>query len=306
MATRFTQPTPRSVWELARLQHGVISGTQLSELGYSRSAIRHRVARGRLHPQWPDVFAVGRPTLTREGRWMAAVLTCGPGAAVSHEDAAALLAIRDKAARQIEVTVPFPADPRRDGIVVHRRHGGTLDDVGICDRIPVTSPFSTVVDLAVRIPADELEAMINEGDKRDLFDPEELRIRLEGCRGRPGVGVLKRVIDRRTFTMTDTQLERHFLPLAVRAGFPKPLTQVYVNGYRVDFFWPDLGFLVETDGLRYHRTAPQQTEDRIRDQVHIAAGLVPLRFTRAQVAFDKPHVVSTLIAVRRRLIASDA
>jgi very-short-patch-repair endonuclease len=70
-----------------------------------------------------------------------------------------------------------------------------------------------------------------------------------------------------------------------------------VNGFRVDFFWPELGLVVETDGLRYHRTPAQQARDRIRDQAHAAAGLVPLRFTYAQVAFEAAHVKRVLAAV---------
>ena len=53
-----------------------------------------------------------------------------------------------------------------------------------------------------------------------------------------------------------------------------PLTRVRVNGYEVDFYWPDLGLVVETDGLAYHRTPAQQAADRVRDQAHTAAGLV--------------------------------
>jgi very-short-patch-repair endonuclease len=74
-----------------------------------------------------------------------------------------------------------------------------------------------------------------------------------------------------------------------------------VNGFKVDFYWPTLGLVVETDGLRYHRTAAQQTRDRVRDQVHTAAGLTPLRFTRAQIRFDAVGVEATLRAVARRL-----
>jgi very-short-patch-repair endonuclease len=62
------------------------------------------------------------------------------------------------------------------------------------------------------------------------------------------------------------------------------MTQAWVSGYRVDFYWPDLGLVVETDGLRYHRTAAQQRRDRLRDQVHAVAGLTTLRFTAAQSA----------------------
>jgi very-short-patch-repair endonuclease len=112
---------------------------------------------------------------------------------------------------------------------------------------------------------------------------------------------LRQILDRRTFTLTESQLERKFLPLARRAGLPAPQTGTYVNGFKVDFFWPDLGLIVETDGLRYHRTPAQQARDRVRDQEHTAAGLTSLRFTRAQVAFEPDRVVATLIAVTRRL-----
>jgi hypothetical protein len=59
--------------------------------------------------------------------------------------------------------------------------------------------------------------------------------------------------------------------------------------------------VVETDGLRYHRTPLQHGRDRIRDQQHTAAGLVPLRFTHFQVAFEPRYVERTLRAVGRRL-----
>jgi very-short-patch-repair endonuclease len=68
------------------------------------------------------------------------------------------------------------------------------------------------------------------------------------------------------------------------------VTKAWVNGFEVDFFWPELGLVVETDGLRYHRTASAQARDRIRDQTHIAAGLTPLRFTHRQVKYERAHV----------------
>ena len=74
-----------------------------------------------------------------------------------------------------------------------------------------------------------------------------------------------------------------------------------MNGFRVDFYWPELGLVVETDGLRYHRTPAQQARDRQRDQAHTAAGLTALRFTHAQVRYEPDHVKATLAAVRERL-----
>jgi very-short-patch-repair endonuclease len=74
-----------------------------------------------------------------------------------------------------------------------------------------------------------------------------------------------------------------------------------VNGFKTDFYWPELELIVETDGLRYHRTPAQQAKDRVRDQAHVAAGLTTLRFTHAQVAREAGQVEATLSAVGRRL-----
>jgi very-short-patch-repair endonuclease len=153
----------------------------------------------------------------------------------------------------------------------------------------------------VRLDQPWLERAINEADKLGLINPEELRLVLEEVPRRPGVKPLREVLDRHTFVLTDSELERRFLPLARSAGLSLPETQCVVNGYRVDFYWPHLGLVVETDGLRYHRTPAQQAQDRIRDQAHAAAGLTPLRFTRAQVRFEPDHVRVTLVAVVRRL-----
>ena len=84
-------------------------------------------------------------------------------------------------------------------------------------------------------------------------------------------------------------------------GLGLPETGVRVNGFKVDFYWPDLKLVVETDGLRYHRTPAQQQRDRLRDQAHLAAGLTPLRFTQAQVRFEAAHVERTLLNVAGRL-----
>ena len=229
---------------------------------------------------------------------MAAVLSCGPEAALSHESAAARWGIRARENGRIEVSVPTARNPRPLGITVHRC---AVLQVTEWQGIPLTTPIATLVDLATRLPTDQLERAVNEADRLDLVDPEKLRAALDRFGGRKGVGILRRTLDRRTFTLTDSDLERRFLPIARQAGLSQPQTRRRVNGFRVDFYWPDLGLVVETDGLRYHRTPAQQANDRRRDQAHAAAGLTALRFTRAQVRFEREHVRTTLEAVARRL-----
>jgi very-short-patch-repair endonuclease len=144
---------------------------------------------------------------------------------------------------------------------------------------------------------------VNEADKLDLVDPEALCRALDERRGQPGTAPLRRLLDRATFVLTHTELERLFIPIADRAGLPKPLTQHWVDGFRVDFYWPDFGLVVEADGLRYHRTPAQQARDQLRDQAHLAAGLTPLRFTHAQINWEPRQVEATCAAVSRRLRA---
>jgi very-short-patch-repair endonuclease len=288
------------VWALAESQHGVVSRAQLLDSGLNSDAITHRIAARRLHPVRRGVYAVGRPQLTRRGHWMAAVLSCGPDAVLSHGSAAALWQIGPERPGRIDVTVPADRFRRRSGIVVHRRPF-TAAEVTKQDGIPLTTPVRTLLDLALRLPRRQLEAAINEADKRGLIDPEALRSAVGRMSGRRGVAALREILDRRTFVLTDSELERRFLPIARTSGLPVPHTQCVVNGFRVDFYWPERGLVVETDGLRYHRTPAQQAADRVRDQTHAAAGLTPLRFTHAQVAYEPGHVEETLRAIAERL-----
>jgi very-short-patch-repair endonuclease/predicted transcriptional regulator of viral defense system len=291
----------RALWSLVRVQHGVITRAQLLRLGFSPDAINHRIERGRLHPVYRGVYAVGRRELSPLGRGMAAVLACGPDAVLSHESAAALWDIRRQTTSGIEVSVTSGSARRHSGIRVRRRANLGATDVTTRHGIPVTTPTCTLIDLAARVTRDELEAAINEADKRDLIDLEALRNALDSTPRRPGVAPLRRTIDRRTFTFTRSGLERHFLPIARRAGLPRPQTRVYVNEFEVDFYWHDLGLVVEADGWRYHRTPAQQAKDRRRDQTHTAAGLTPLRFTHGQVKYEPRHVEAVLTTVARRL-----
>jgi very-short-patch-repair endonuclease len=281
--------------DLAGRQHGVVARWQLVAMGMTPRAINYRIERGRLHPVFKGVYAVGRPQVTRLGRWMAAVLACGEGAVLSHRSAAAHLGLGEEGG-QIEVSVP--RDVRRADIRVHRRSAafdGT-EHLGI----PVTTPTQTLIDLAPSRPSSELVRMINEASKLELIDWDELAAFTAASSAR-GAAALRRILDRQTLALTDSELERMFLPIAHAAGLDTPLTRRWLDGYRVDFYWPDLGLVVETDGLRYHRTPLTQARDARRDQVHLVAGRTPVRFTHAQVAYSPDEVEKTLRAVARRL-----
>jgi very-short-patch-repair endonuclease len=300
MATEITAARSARAWKLSQRQHGVLTRRDLHDLGFGESAIRHRLATGRLHRIHHGVYAVGRPGLAREGQWMAAVLACGADALLSHGSAAALWGIGHEW-HLIEVSIRHRSWPRRRGIKVRSRPSLPDQDITVHRGIPVTTPLRTVIDQAgTPISEASLERLVNEADsaKGLDFDFRTLRRHSDMRPGEPGVRRLRRLLDPETFRLSDSELERLFRPLAIAAGLPQPLTKAIVNGFEVDFYWPDLALVVETDSLRYHRNAIKQARDLLRDQVHTAAGLTTLRFTHWQVAHEPPHVEAILVATR--------
>jgi very-short-patch-repair endonuclease len=284
-----------------REQHGVVTRADLLALGFGPRSIEHRIASGRLHPIARGVYAVGRSELSQRGRWMAAVLVCGDQAALSHRSAAELWGFGYEEPGRIDVTVRRECRIRRTGLKVRARE--RLPEGSVVRRfgIPVTHPVQTLIDLTTELGILQVERAVNEADKLDLVDPETLRRALDGYVGMPGVRALRTMLDRHTFRLSDSDLEVLFRPLALAAGLPVPLTKHRVLGYEVDFWFPDHGLVVETDGLRYHRTASQQARMVRRDQKHTAAGLRVLRFTHWQVAHAADEVTDLLRRIRRVL-----
>lgn len=278
----------QAAWDLARKQHGVITRLQLRALGFSHEAIRHRLARGRLRPVYPGVYAVGQLPLTERGEWMAAVLACGDTAALSHDSAAALWKLTKGAKTDIHVSI-LSQRRFRTGIVIHRR---TALKTTTKDGIRTTTPAQTLIDVAATWPQPKLEQAIGEADLRRVVGLRALRTAATKA-GRSGAP-LRSVIDRVTFRVTQSELEREFLRLIKRAGLPLPGTQARFGDTRVDFYWPDIGLVIETDGSHFHRSAVQQTNDRRRDQDHIRAGRTAMRITHAQV-FHEPAETTTLL-----------
>ncbi len=291
----------RRVQALARRQNGTFTREQLLGLGASRHAIQHRLDRGRLHRIHDGVYAfVPAEDLTRTGGWTAAVLACGRQAALSDESAGCLARFWEKETRGVEVTVPPNLKPRHRGILVHRR-SLLPNEIVRRDGIQVTSPNATLVALAARFPSNQIEAAISRACFRRLTSPESLLRHLDTIGQRKGVARMRKLLELHLFSMTDSELEYRFKSIADAAGLPTPLTQHRVNGYRVDFWFPTLGLVVEADGFGSHFSAVQQTTDRKRDQAHTAEGLTQLRFTHYQVRHEPKHVQATLERVAGRL-----
>ncbi len=263
---------------IAARQHGVISYEQLHGAGLSPSGILRRVAAGRLHRVHRGVYAVGHPRVTREGRWMAAVLACGDGAALSHRSAAELWGLLDARRAPTHVTVPTPGGRcKQRGIRLHRSPSvrwATTRRNGIA----VTDPARTITDLRRTVERCDVERAIAQAEILHLPIGEQ-------------PGFLREP--------TRWELERAFLRLCRRHGLPKPEVNVRLGGFRPDFLWRKAGLIVETDGWRTHGTRSAFEADRARDAQLHARGYAVLRFTYRQVVDDPATVVRALRSALR-------
>ncbi len=289
----------RSVAEFAAEQHGVVGLAQLLALGLSARAVSRRVAAGRLHRVHRGVFAVGHPALEHRGRWMAAVLACGAGAALSHASAAQARALLPGVDAITHVAVP-QAGGRAPGagVRVHRLTTLQATDVERLGALPVTTVARTLLDLAATEHPRRVRRAVETAEGRGLdFTP--VHALLAALAGQPGTAVLAAAIATPA-EGTESRLEERLLDLVRAHGLPRPRVNALIGPYRVDLLWERERLVVEADGRRHHATRRAFGDDRRRDAHLHVAGFTVVRFTWADVAGDPAYVVATLRALLER------
>jgi len=291
-------PRDAALARLAQRQYGVVSLTQLRALGLSASGVRSRVATGRLHRLHRGVYAVGHPRLTHHGRWMAAVLTYGPEAVLSHRSAADLWGIRPSASARIEVSVPRPARARI-GIDVHRSATLGATDLTSEDAIPCTSVARTLLDLAEVLDRRGVERAVEQAERLRLFDLRAVDEMIARANGHRGSGVLRSVLDELNDPgPTASEFEEGFLALCRRAALPQPRVNAWIvlddRAVKADFLWPAQRLAIETDGHDFHSGRAAFERDRARDQRLTVAGYRVVRFTWRQLVGEPERVAATV------------
>jgi predicted transcriptional regulator of viral defense system len=265
--------------EVARRQWGVLTRRQLATIGLSARGIEEMLRSGRLIRLHRAVYAYGHDRLRRQGYWLAAVLTCGPGAVLSHRSGAALSQIRQSDSGVIDVMVPSRAGRiRRKGIRVHRSGRLTAEEVTVIDGIPVTTVARTLLDLADDLDLQALRRAITEAEYRNLFDLTALNAVVELNPGRR-TKKLRTAVTEGSLHRTRSPLEDRFLRFKDRYGVEEPESGVWIEGYEVDFVWTRVGLVVELDGIAAHGIREAVRRDRKRDRVLWRAGFRTMRLT---------------------------
>lgn len=266
-------------------RYGVVDRATLIEAGVTARQIERRVARGALHALHPGVYAVGHTALSREGRWLGAVLACGAGAVLSHWSAAALWDLVQQDPSRPHVTTDRRLNP--PGIATHRGRL-TPGDRNRRYGIPVTSVARTLVDLAPLLDEERLERIVGEAQFRRRFSAAAVREAL----GRRPNRVLRQLLD--DLNPTQSHLEDCFLRLCRGHEIPRPRAQLRDGRKRPDFVWPAQRLVVEADSWLAHGTPRAFQADRTQSNALQLAGWTILRFTYADVT-RRPALVANQV-----------
>ncbi len=282
----------------AARQHGVVSRQQLLALGIPTTTIGRWIRAGHLHRIYPGIYAVGHTRITREGRWMAAVLACGPGAALSHEPAGQLLYIVDRNETfPLHVAVPRGRSPKPPGVIVHRTSG--LDPVDVTTRlnIPVTSHTRTAWDLAAGRSPKLARRAYERAEGTDNLDRRRMNALLSASPSRRGTPLIRELLASRPLPLSQVRswLEGILLHICSEHSLPIPVVNEDYLGYEVDFFWPEARFIVEADGGD-HLDPTQRDRDNDRDFTFAEAGNLTRRYSYKAMGRER-QVVDELTRV---------
>lgn len=295
-------PAPRSltIAALAAKQHGIVTRKQLLVLGLSHGSIVARTGGGYLHPVHRGVYAVGHVALTVRARWLAAVLACGSGAALSHRSAAALHGI-GRPCLPIEVVRSGGGCPP-PGLLVHRSRTLAPAHVSETHGIRVTSPARTLVDLAGVLTIRGLEDAYANVRRRRLASPADVFAVLASAGKAKGVARLRSMVGQETagLVLTRSELEARFLRLCREAALPVPEVNVTVGWRVVDFLWREAALIVELDGAEYHHH--RVFEDQQRDLEHLVNGFRTIRVSHRTLELDGPRLVARIRTILTKAI----
>lgn len=295
----------RIISAIAARQHGVVATRQLLGRGIPRGALTTRVQAGRLFPVHTGVYAVGHPSLSRDGAWMGAVLAAGPEGLLSHRAALNAWELSEIRAKLIDVTLPGIGSRRRPGLFVHRTRWLDPADRTSIRGIPVTSVERTLVDVSGLVSPGLLREAFNEAGRRGILDPVELVRNIEQRRGKRGIGDIRRLAAGQypEAFRTRSELEVDFLAFCAEYGIPQPLVNHKVHGFEVDAYWPDEGLVVELDSWRFHSDRDSFERDRERIAELSMHGIEVLPLTHRRLRGSPRRCADIILSALRRRAA---
>jgi hypothetical protein len=239
--------------------------------------------------------------MTERGRFMAAVLACGPGAVLSHRSAAYLWGLVGSWEGPIDVTAPGRRGRSPKGVAAHRDGSLLPIDKTTLHGVPCTTVARTILDYAAVEPEWKVRKAVGEAEVLRILDQAKLRALLKRSRRRRGVARLRLVLDtiHPQTKRTRSDLERLFLGMCSKGAVPEPEVNVWLPApdgkrYQADFLWREQGLIVEADSRRFHDTDTAFVQDRKRQQQLELAGWRVSRCTWEEVEREPRRLTATV------------
>lgn len=295
----------------ASSQYGAFNHKQGLSCGHTRDSLSRLVASGILRRPLPRVFVFAGTPKSWELDAMVGYLHVGEHSAISHGSAAALHGLYGfPRGYPIHLSVAGSLSGHPPSLLaLHRGGDALLEEVGILEGIPVTSPRRTLLDLAaIRHPRleDSFDTFIRNGGT----SLGQLKMMLTDQRvlGRHGYSLLKRLVTQRSpetdeaDSLMELDLDRLLRMRGEVAELQHPI--LLGNGITIhaDLAFPKERVAIETDGGT-HRRDEYFESDRSRDRGLAALGWLPMRVTSKQLDREQDGVVQSILdalAKRRR------
>ena len=308
----------RAVSAVGAQQRLLVSRRQLLAMGAGPGAIAHALARGRLHRYDPGVYAlVQLAALPPWAAEQAAVLACGPSAVISHRSAAALWGLMEPVKGPVDITLAGSAAGRgRDWICCHRTRAIDRPDVRRRERLLVTAPARTLIDLAAASTPRQIELALDRGLATRLTSRTAIREAIARSPRRAGVATVSALLDpARGSSVTASAAEELVLALVRRGGLPEPEVNVSLGDprsattlerYRPDLLWREQRVVVEFDSWRHHSGRHAFESDRRRDAEMTLAGWTVIRITWSDLTEHPERVLVWITTALARSGAANA
>lgn len=294
-------PQIKALMEYAKSMKGVVTRSEVIALGISSSTLDRMVINGVLDRPRPGIYTL--PGLRDDHLTMLHVACRKLAAVVSHMSAAAIHELSTYSYMKPTVSVPRRRTKELLGVTVHQLTDLTDDHIEVVDGLPVTTPERTVIDLAMVVSENRLEAIVDNAlasNRLELDQLTELHSEL-GRRGKPGTVKMRAVLAPRSpgYSAPDSELERRLLRLIGDADLPVPEGQFRPEWLRptrgrVDLAYPDQRLVIEGDSRRWHTLLNSFEIDRLRDNAAQLAGWRILRFTWTEINEHPERVASTI------------
>jgi hypothetical protein len=269
----------------AATPHGNVTRQRLLELGLGHNAIDYRIHCGRLFPSYAGVYGVGRPARTALERADAAVLACGPRAALFCTSAMSLWGFWRGWAEPFEV-VALSKRRCRPGIIVHRSKYLDAAELTRHQAIRVTRPARTLFDVASRRDDAELKRDVNNALHSHFLKRGQL---VDQLLRHPNHRAASRI---RYFVAieggpTRSDWEEALPAFCLSHGLPVPVFGLLIAGHEADAVWLAEKVVLELDSWEFHQTRVDFEADRDRDVDRLVEGFVTVRITWERM-FGRP------------------